>query len=121
MEYIQYAMEEANGKDTNKNAKKIVLYLSKHREREVDRDEIGKELALGMSDSDLEKKLKILVNADIIDQGGTNVDYRGVADNIFDKVFRGVYQKEIEAFDPREITNEYKALFAKLFSRRRFL
>lgn len=24
---------------------------------------------------------------------------RGIPDNIFDKVFRGVYQKEIEAFD----------------------
>ncbi len=26
----------------------------------------------------------------------------------FDKVFRGVYQKEIKTFDPKEITDEYK-------------
>lgn len=29
----------------------------------------------------------------------------------FDKVFRGVCQKEIEGFDEKEITNEYKRLF----------
>jgi hypothetical protein len=31
-----------------------------------------------------------------------------VQDNIFDKVFRGVYQKEIERFDVSEIKKEYR-------------
>ncbi len=47
-----------------------------------------------MDDYELEKKLKALVYSDIIEQGSTNFDYRGVQDNIFDKVFRGVYQKK---------------------------
>jgi len=110
MEYALYAMDEVN----NVNAKKIVLYLCKHREREVTRSELKEVLNLEMSDSELEKKLRILVKADIIEQGGSNFDYRGVHDNIFDKIFRGVYQKEIEAFDPKELTNEYKALSEKL-------
>ena len=67
-----------------------------------------------MSDSELEKKLKALVKADIIKQGQTNYDYQGVQDNIFDKVFRGVYQKEIEHFDASEIKKEYHAAFEKL-------
>ncbi|OQY11957.1 MAG: hypothetical protein B6I31_04030, partial [Desulfobacteraceae bacterium 4572_19] len=54
--------------------------------------------------------IKKLEKADIIEEGLTNFDYKGVQDNIFDKVFRGVYQKEIQKFDPKEITNEYKAL-----------
>jgi len=37
------------------------------------------ELKLEMSDEELEKKLKALVKADIIKQGQTNFDYRGVA------------------------------------------
>ncbi|MCP4346470.1 MAG: hypothetical protein GY795_13195 [Desulfobacterales bacterium] len=110
MEYANYAMEEAN----DKNAKKIVLYLSKHREREVARTELLEKLNLGMSDSKLEEKLKILVEADIVEQGSSNLYYRGVPDNIFDKVFRGVYADEIEAFDPKDITKEYKALSEKL-------
>ena len=67
-----------------------------------------------MDDYELEKKLKALVYSDIIEQGATNFDYRGVPDNIFDKVFRGVYQKEIEGFDPAEIRNEYRAMFDEI-------
>ncbi|MCP4345526.1 MAG: hypothetical protein GY795_08370 [Desulfobacterales bacterium] len=110
MEYAGYAMDEANGR----NAKKIVLYLCKNRDREVTRSELMKKLNLDMSDYDLEKKMEILVKSDIINQGRSNSHYRGVSDNIFDKVFRGVYEDEIEALDPKEITNEYKLLFEKL-------
>jgi len=110
MEYISYALKEAN----DIYAKQMVLYLSKHRKREIGRDELGKKLNLEMTDSELEEKLKILVNADIIEQGASNFYYRGVPDNIFDKVFRGVYADEIETFDPKEITGEYKALAEKL-------
>ncbi len=106
MEYAGYAMTQSN----DVHAKRIVLYLSKHREREVPRDELREMLGLPMSDSALERKLKILVKADIIEQGSSNFDYRGVPDNIFDKVFRGVYQKEIEAFDPKDVADEYKRL-----------
>ncbi len=110
MEYAGYAMDKANSRHT----KSIVLYLSKHREREVTREELGRELSLGMNDSELEERLKIIIKADIIEQGGTNFDYRGVRDNIFDKVFRGVYQKEINGFDPGEIRDEYKVLYERL-------
>ncbi len=110
MEYMSYALKEAN----DIHAKQIVLYLSKYRNREITRDELTDKLNLGMSDSDLEEKLKILVNADIIEQGTSNFYYQGVPDNIFDKVFRGVYADEIESFDPKDITREYKALSEKL-------
>ncbi len=112
MEYILHAFSTVN----EKHAKNIVLYLCRNRDREVTRAEIMKALNLNMTDSELERKLRALVSADIIEQGQTNFDYRGVGDNIFDKVFRGVYQKEIEGFDPKEITNEYKALAEKLLA-----
>ncbi|MCP4353092.1 MAG: hypothetical protein GY795_47175 [Desulfobacterales bacterium] len=110
MEYVLYAMQETNGD----NAKRIVLYLCKHREREVTRTELLEKLNLGMSDSELEDKLEILLGADIIEQGVSNLYYQGVPDNIFDKVFRGVYAAEIETFSPKDITKEYYALSQKL-------
>ncbi|MCP4146866.1 MAG: hypothetical protein GY757_03855, partial [bacterium] len=91
MEYISGAFPQIN----DRNAKNIVLYLCKHRDREITRKELLDDLNLEMSDGELEKKLKALVKVDIINQGQTNFDYRGVRDNIFDKVFRGVYEKEI--------------------------
>jgi len=60
-----------------------------------------------MPDKDLEKKMEALVKGDIVDQGQTHFDFRCVHDNIFDKVFRGVYQKEIENFAVGEIKKEY--------------
>ncbi len=110
MEYVSYAFSQVNGK----NAKNIVLYLCQHRDREVTRAELLEKLPLDMDDVELEKKLKALVKADIIQQGSTNFRYRGVNDNIFDKVFRGIYQEEIDRFDVSTIGKEYRAQFEKL-------
>jgi len=110
MEYVASAFPRIN----DRNAKRIVLHLCKHRDRELTREEILLDLKLDMSDADLEKKLKALVKADIISQGQTNYDYRGVSDNIFDKVFRGVYEKEIHHFDVKVIKEEYREEFEKL-------
>ncbi|MCU0287116.1 MAG: hypothetical protein MUF15_12075, partial [Acidobacteria bacterium] len=40
--------------------------------------------------------------------------YRGVGDNIFDKVFRGVYEEEIREFDVKVIKKEYDEALKKL-------
>jgi hypothetical protein len=103
MEYITSAFNKVNGK----NAKNIVLYLCQHRDREVTRQELLEKLPLDWDDTKLEEKLEALVRGDIITQGPTHFDYRGVQDNIFDKVFRGVYEKEIREFDVRMIRKEY--------------
>ncbi|MGD2085458.1 MAG: hypothetical protein PVH61_04660 [Candidatus Aminicenantes bacterium] len=110
MEYISRAFPQIN----DRNAKNIVLYLSKHRDREFTRKELLEQLKLEMTDGELEKKLKALVKVDIIKQGQTNFDYSGVGDNIFDKVFRGVYEKEIREFDVRVIKEEYIEELEKL-------
>jgi hypothetical protein len=103
MEYVNTAFNKVN----DRNAKRIVLHLCKHKGKELTRKELLDDLQLDMPDETLEQKLEALVKSDIIAQGRTNFDYRSVGDNIFDKVFRGVYQKEIEHFDAGEIKKEY--------------
>ncbi|MGE5342234.1 MAG: hypothetical protein ACM3SY_12225 [Candidatus Omnitrophota bacterium] len=110
MEYVASAFSRVN----DKNAKNIVLYLCKHRDREITRKELLEKLPLDMTDAELENRLKALVKADIIRQGTTNFDYRGIQDNIFDKVFRGVYQKEIDNFEPGQIKEEYQDAYQNL-------
>ena len=107
-------MKTAFSKVNDRNAKKIVLHLCKHKNRELTRKELMEDLNLDMPDEKLEEKMEALVKADIINQGQTNFDYRCVQDNIFDKVFRGVYQKEIEHFEVGEIKKEYSKSFEKL-------
>jgi len=109
MEYVHSAFQRVN----DRNAKRMVLYLCKHRDREVTRDEIRENLKLDMDDATLEKKLGALRRADIIRPGFSNYRYQGVQDNIFDKVFRGVYAEEIEAFDPGDIADEYRRMFQR--------
>ncbi|UCH92240.1 MAG: hypothetical protein JSV88_18345 [Candidatus Aminicenantes bacterium] len=110
MEYIKKAFRKVN----HRHAKTIVLYLCKQKDQEVTRKELQERLNLDMPDADLEKKMEALVKADIIEQGVSHFRYRGVKDNIFDKVFRGVYQEEIEGFEAGEIKKEYRAAFEKL-------
>jgi hypothetical protein len=103
MEYMAKAFPEIN----DRHAKNIVLHLSKYRDREWTRAELCEALNLEMEEGDLEKKLKALVKTDIINQGSSNYRYRGVNDNIFDKVFRGVYEEDIRQFDTKIIREEY--------------
>ena len=110
MEYVNAAFSKVN----DRNAKRIVLHLFKYKDQELTREEIRNQLNLDMTDEELEKKLEALVKGDIIDQGQTHFDFRCVRDNIFDKVFRGVYQKEIEQFDVKDINREYAKSFEKL-------
>jgi hypothetical protein len=110
MEYVSSTFKKVNGK----NAKKIVLYLCQNRDREVTRAELLEKLNLGLEDSELEEKLETMVKGDIISQGASNFRYRGINDDIFDKVFRGVYGEEIQNFDVRMIREEYSEELEKL-------
>jgi hypothetical protein len=110
MEYVLATFKKVNGK----NAKKIVLYLCQHRDREVTRAELLKKLNLGLEDSELEEKLEAMVKGDIISQGASKFRYRGINDDIFDKVFRGVYGEEIQDFDVRMIREEYSEELERL-------
>ncbi|MCP4149125.1 MAG: hypothetical protein GY757_15370 [bacterium] len=110
MKYLETAFNKVNGR----NAKRIVLHLCKNKARELTRKELLDDLGLDMSDGELEAKMDALVKADIINQGQTNFDYRSVQNNIFDKVFRGVYHDEIEQFNVGDIKKEYGMELTKL-------
>ena len=110
MEYISSALPRIN----DRYGKSILLYLCKNREREVTRKEILDDLKLEMTDTELELKLKAMVKSDIIAQGTSNFRYSGLKDNIFDKVFRGVYEDEIQHFDIKTIGKEYSEKLTEL-------
>jgi hypothetical protein len=91
-EYLWSAFERVN----DQNAKKIVLYLAKYGNEERSREQILKDLKLDMSDGELEQKLHKLARADIIAYGSSNKYFRGLGDQVFEIVFRNIYEAEIE-------------------------
>ncbi len=111
MEYIDSAFSRIN----DKHAKNIVLYLCKHRDRKVGRQELKQELKIDMSDRKFEKRLKALYRADIIEADQSF--YRGVRDNIFDKVFRRSNADDIDKFVTEEAPGEYKVLFEAILKK----
>ena len=106
MDYLEAAFDKIN----NIHAKKIVMYLSKNKDRKVSRGEIKKELGIDIPDDELEKKFKALYRSDIIEEHYGQ--YMGVQDNIFDKVFRRSYEKDIDQF-LENAPKEYQELINK--------
>jgi hypothetical protein len=92
-EYLDAALDQIN----QVNAKKILLFLAKHNDREWTRMEIKERCGLAaMSGQELERKLQALVAGDLIAQGHSSLYYRGLGDPTFEEVFRLKYQEEIE-------------------------
>ena len=105
MEYILNTIDRVN----DLHAKKIVLFLSKNREKEWTRQEIIKKCGLPYNERELEEKLRQLVKGDLISEGSSSQRYKGMADDIFYKVFRYKYQEEIDNFSLEEIEkDEYR-------------
>jgi predicted AAA+ superfamily ATPase len=95
-EYIDLAFDEIN----EFNARKIVLFLAKHNDREWSRMEIKEKCGLHeMTDRELERKLQALVYGDLIAYGHSSLYYQGLGDPTFEKVFRLKYEEEIEQID----------------------
>jgi hypothetical protein len=114
-EYLDLAFDEIN----EYNAKKIVLFLAKHSDREWSRKEIKERCDLhDLTDQELERKLQALVAGDLISPGRTAIDYQGLGDPTFEKVFRIKYEKEIEQTDfeviKRDIIREFEQTNRKL-------
>ncbi len=113
-EYIDLTMRQVNGEET-KNAKKILLFLSRERNKECTRDEIRAHLKNALDDHTLEKKLNILKFGDLVTQGTNNFRYSGIPDDILDFIFRELYQEEIDQVSPdidSELVGRMKALRA---------
>ncbi|MCP4349514.1 MAG: hypothetical protein GY795_28870 [Desulfobacterales bacterium] len=77
--------------------------------------ELKKLLGIDMTDVELEKKFRALHRADIIEESYGR--YKGVQDNVFDKVFRRSYSDDIDRFVNEEAPLEYKALFEDIQKR----
>jgi len=92
MEYIESTLEKVN----DIYAKKILLMLSKDRDKEYARDEIMNAIEWPKEkEADLQKKLSQLINGDLISEGSSAYHYKGIADDVLHLIFYHKYQYEI--------------------------
>jgi len=92
IEYIYATLNKVN----EKFAKKILLTLSKERDKEFARDEILKFIGWPEDkEAVLEKKLSQLIYGDLITQGSSAYHYKGIADDVLYLIFYHKYNYEI--------------------------
>jgi hypothetical protein len=107
LEYINNTLKEVN----DKYAKKILLMLSRDRDKEFTRDEILKKLGWSDDqDAELAKKLSTLIYGDLVSEGSSAYHYKGIADTVLYLIFYHKYQYEIYQ-QPSDIYGElYKKI-----------
>jgi len=111
-EYIEDTVAQVN----NLNAKNILLYLSKHNERYFTPKQLQQELKLDLDANEIHRQLRILKEADLIQQGISDIDFRGLQDGTLNLVLRNRFEKEIKGAAPnlkQELTAEIAQLTRK--------
>jgi len=111
-EYIEDTVAQVN----NLNAKNILLYLSKHNERYFTPKQLQQELKLDLEVNEIRRQLRILKEADLIQQGISDIDFRGLQDGTLNLVLRNRFEKEIKGAAPnlkQELTAEIAQLTRK--------
>jgi hypothetical protein len=110
--YIELTVAQVN----NLNAKNILLYLSKHNERYFTPQTLKDELHLDLNLHEIHRQLKIFKEADLINQGVADIDFRGLQDGTLNLVLRNRFEKEIREVAPnfkKEFSDEIAALTRK--------
>ncbi len=95
-EYIQLTLQKIN----DRHAKSMLLFLSKHCHRYWTHREIKKELQIDLDPDEIQKKLLLLVEADVIEWGPADIDFRGLRDGALNLILRNRFEKEINGFAP---------------------
>ncbi|MCP3945108.1 MAG: hypothetical protein GY710_27020 [Desulfobacteraceae bacterium] len=95
-EYIQLTLHKIN----DKYAKSMLLHLSKHSDRYWTHKDIKRELQIDLDLDEIHKKLLLLVEADVIEWGKSDIQFRGLQDGTLNLILRSRFEEEIKGFAP---------------------
>ena len=109
-EYIQLTLAKVN----DRNGKKILLHLSRHSDRYWTPEELGKVLELEIDTDAIRERLNLLVEADVIEWGKSDIDFRGLGDGTLNLILRNRFEKEIATFAPTDLKQEFHEEIGKL-------
>ncbi|MDM8527020.1 hypothetical protein QUF58_02305 [Anaerolineales bacterium HSG24] len=95
-EYIALTLPKIN----DVNSKHILLHLSKHNDREWTSKEVQEALKLDMPLEEIQRKMQLMVEADVLDKGGSDIRYRGLQDGTLYLILRNRFEEEITNYAP---------------------
>ncbi len=95
-EYIAQAVNRIN----DVYGKHILLHLSKYNEREWTPQELKDALPLPLPVKEIHYKLDLMVTADVIKRGNSDIRYQGLQDGTLYLILRHRFEEEITTFAP---------------------
>ncbi len=95
--YIEHTVARAN----NLNAKRMLLYLSKHNDHYFTPQSLKSELNLDLEPNEIYRQLMILKEADLIEQGMADIHFKGLQDGTLNLVLRNRFEEEIKTVAPK--------------------
>lgn len=102
-EYLYSTIKRVN--DTY--GKNILLHLTQKAHRYWTPQQLKEELSLPLSLADIQQKLITLSQADLIDRGISDIDFRGLQDGTLNLILRTRLEKEIRGFMP-DLKQEFR-------------
>jgi len=104
-EYIQLTLQKVN----DRYAKEMLLHLSRHSDHYWTHRDIRDELGIDLDLDEIKKKLILLVEADVIEWGSSDIQFRGIQDGTLNLILRNRFEEEIKGFVPdlKQETNEH--------------
>ncbi len=95
-EYIQLTLHKVS----DRYAKQMLLHLSKHSDRYWTHLDLKKKLHIDLDPDEIRKKLLLLVEADVIEWGSSDIQFRGLQDGTLNLILRNRFEEEISGFVP---------------------
>jgi len=107
-EYINKTVKKIN----DKYAKDILLHLCKHNDRTWTPEELKNELKIDLPVKKIHERLEQILEADLIEDGGSDIRYKGLTDGTLYLVLRHRFEEEIQSHAP-----DFKADFQNKIDR----
>ncbi|MBF0452392.1 MAG: hypothetical protein HQK75_16945, partial [Candidatus Magnetomorum sp.] len=95
-EYINKTVAKIN----DRYAKDILLHLCKHNDRTWTPEELKIELNMDLTQKEIHIKLEQMLDADLVEDGGSDIRYQGLTDGTLYLVLRHRFEEEIKNFFP---------------------
>jgi AAA+ ATPase superfamily predicted ATPase len=95
-EYLYSTLDRIN----DIHAKNMLLHLTQQAHRYWTPQQLKDELSLKLEKNDIQHKLVMLSEADLIDRGSSDIQFRGLTDGTLNLILRNRLEEEISGFMP---------------------
>jgi hypothetical protein len=114
-DYIDKSLNRIN--DTY--ARKLLLFLTKHSNQQWTHYELKDKLKIDLEPKELLGKLLSLAQTDLIEEGTSDIHFRGIKDGTLYLVLRERFHEEIKSFEADDLQEDFRKQIAELRSQKK--